>query len=604
MSNLVPGAYAQKDALGGQPNVAIPYVVPAFVASSLGSGTDVVGESVTKGAVSGVDALANVASGSGLLRSIARVTDRTDGVANYKEGTHYQLTNDMIDWSIRPLMTSPTQDTAVASMASGTVASGSYYYAVTVRNNASGESSWVTGQAFASAALASAGQIQLGWAAVDNGLDYRVYRTDTLTDTYPDFSVSGGGLLATVTGGTTYLDDGTDSLASASVPSGTNTAGDEPLNASTYTVDYTHSTFTFNEPKKFRSLDDVIRDHGFGSQAAIMSEFAMSTVPGRGNSAPAVWIVAAGSDNYPTRDPLISEYQTALGTLDTIEDDQLVVVVGKNSSEIRSSLKTHVANMSALEVKKNRVGIVYADANTAIGSSAVATSILGIASDMADSRIIMAAVDSGSANGDVQDNSTGVRSRIELSPEYWAAAIAGRIASLTDSAEPLTRKSISGLFTHTGTINRQYNTTELRDLRDGGVAVLDFKSDSNWLMFQGVTTDTAIADNKEISVVLASDTLAFAWRDAIDPNPNTSAKASLIGSKLTDGLLQAVKNRTIFVFDDLTKNSIIRDYDPSSIVVVQNAQDQTQIDVTATYRPIYPANVAILTFSTSFSLQS
>ena len=151
-SNLPPGAFAQKDPLGGIPNVALPYQVPAFVASSLGSGAVVLSESVSH-VVSGLDPLASVASGSGLLRSIDRVSDREDGVANYFEGAHYQLTSDMIDWSIRPTLTTPAQDTPIVTESGSGLASGAYYYVVTVRSNIGGESNWVTGMTFASALL-------------------------------------------------------------------------------------------------------------------------------------------------------------------------------------------------------------------------------------------------------------------------------------------------------------------------------------------------------------------------------------------------------------------------------------------------------------------
>jgi hypothetical protein len=55
--NLVPGAYSQRNPLGGSVNVAIPLVVPALVGKTRGANTAVTAEEVTRGAVNTADAL-------------------------------------------------------------------------------------------------------------------------------------------------------------------------------------------------------------------------------------------------------------------------------------------------------------------------------------------------------------------------------------------------------------------------------------------------------------------------------------------------------------------------------------------------------------------
>ena len=602
-SNLPPGAFAQKDPLGGIPNVALPYQIPAFVASSLGSGAVVLSESVSHVA-SGLDPLASVVSGTGLLRSVDRVSDREDGVANYFEGNHFQITDDMLDWSIRPVLTTPAQDTPIVTESGSGLASGSYYYVVTVRSNLAGESSWVTGMTFASALLGpsvSAGTIKVGWEAIDNAGDYRVYRTHALGGNgTPDFATAtSGGLLATVAGATQYTDDGSVLVTAGTDPPAANTAYDEPLALSGYTADYTYSKFRYNTPKKYRSLEDVNRDHGFGSQAAIMAEFAMSNVPGRGNAAPAVWITAAGDSGNPGQAPSLSDYQTALTGFSTILQDNLLVVMGAESNNLRQQLKQYVETESNLENRREKLGIVYMPNGTPIGSSGDSSTILGQAALMGSRRMIMIAIDSGAANGDVQDAATSTHVIQTVAPEYVAAMVAGKQASLTDTAEPLTRKTFVGLITMIGT--REYNPNEAKALRDNGTMFLDWISDSNWRVFQGVTTSTANQDDAELSVVTASDTLAFAWRDSIDPVVG-GAQASLIGNKLTPGLLATVKTRTIIVLDNLANEGIINGYDKESIFVEQDPSVLTRVNVTFNYEPIFPVNTVILTFNTSFTL--
>jgi hypothetical protein len=584
------------------PNVALPFTVPAFVAATLGSGAVVLAETIASHITSGFDTLANAASGTGLLRTVERVSDRADGVANYFQGRHFQITNDMLDWSIRPTLPSPALDTPIVTNSGSGLASGTYYYVVTVRNNASGQSNWVTGMNFVSARIGptvASGTIKIGWEAIDNALDYRVYRTKTLTSSMPDFSGTGNGLLKKVVGATTYTDNGTAAVTAATDPPTANTAFDEPLSGEAYEVDYTYSRFRFKTPKKYWSLEDVIRDHGFGSQAAIMAEFAMSTVPGRGNGAPACWITAAGNPANPTQTPSLAHYQSALTGFSTILDDHLVVVMGAQSNNIRQQLKQYVETESNLENKREKIAFTWMPNGTAIGASNDSTSLLGQAALMASKRIVLLAIDSGSADTEIQDATTGTRIRGISNPEYVAAMAAGKLSSLSDPAEPLTRKAIIGPMLYKGA--REYNPTEMKALRNGGCMTIDYRGESNWNVFQAVTTKTSDQDDFELSVVLAADTMAFAWREAIDPSV-PGGQASLIGSKLTPGLLDAVRVRTVVVLDTLVNQGVISGYDINSIGVQADPVVKTRVNVTWNYQPVFPVNTVIATFSTSFTL--
>jgi len=599
-SRLPPGAYSRKDTFGGTPNVSLPYVTPALVGSSLGSGVIVSCEEVARGAVANTaDALDNAASGSGLLRSVSRVADSCDGVANYYEGTQFQLVNDMIDWSLSAQLSSPSLDTLVSS--TGGTLSGTYYYAVTTRDPATNESNWVSGMEFVSGIVGATSTFTLNWECIPNASGYRVYRTATATNGYPDFSGSDGGLLATVVGSCLYEDDGSGTLVSGTIPPISNATLDEPAPSGTYYVDYAYSSFEFDRPRRFTSLTDVLNTYGWGSQLSVMAEYSMSTIPGRGNEAAAVWCVAAGDATVPTQAPTFTNYQDALAALEDVDGEQLIVVVGKNSAAMRQAVKIHCSSMSDLEHKKERVGFCFPPANTSVGSSGDSTSIIGMATALASKRVSLVAVDSGSAKGYVQNAGATDRSEVTLEPEYIAAAVAGRTAALVDTATPLTRKQIVGLTTWDGTSGRPYNRTELIQLSEAGVLVPQYKDDALWNVYKGITTETAIQDDAELSVLLATDTLAMAWREAMDPSTG-SLTASLIGSKLTPGLLKAVVMRTQFVLDDLVGKGIINGYDTNSIEAEQNGTTLTQVDVSFNYEPIFPVNTIILTFSTSFSI--
>jgi len=598
-TRLPPGAYSRRSAFSGTPNISLPYVVPALVGASLGSAVSVQCDAILKTAVDAADALTNVASGSGLLRSVARVSDSCDGIANYFEGVQFQITNDTIDWSLAAVLSSPSLD-PVVSGTGGTLASGTYYYAVTaVDQSAVDESNWVSGMDYASGFLPTAGALTLGWEDIPNATGYKVYRTDSFVSGYPDFC-GGGGLLALVVG-TSYTDDGTGTITLGVCPPTSNETHDEPASGDTYYADYQYSSFEFNVPRRFTSLTDVVNMYGWGSQLGVMAEFAMSTIPNRGNQAPAIWCVAAGDETDPTLAPGYAQYQDALATLEQVEREQLVVVVGKTSANMRQAVKLHCETMSDLEHRKERVGFVFAPNNTLVGSSGDPTSLVGMAASLGSKRVSLIVPDSGAAKGYVQDVGETTRSEAVLEPEYVVAAAAGRTAALTDSATPLTRKQIVGLTGFAGSQARVYNRTELLQLDEGGSCVIRYKDDGFWQCYKGRTTEQSIQDDMELSVVLATDTLAMAWREAIDPSVG-SAQSSLIGSKLTPGLLQAVRVRTQQVLDDLVGKGIINSYDKTSITANQNGTTLTQVDVSFNFEPIFPVNTMILTFSTSFSI--
>lgn len=600
-SRLPPGAYTRKEIFGGTPNIALPYAVPALVGASLGGGVTVQCEAVTKGAVNGADVLANASEGSGLLRDVLRVADTCDATANYYEGEHYQVVNDTIDWGLNAQLSVPEMDT-VTSDSAGSLASGCYYYVVTaIDQTGVNETNWTAGMSFASGCLEEDGTLDLSWECIPNATGYNVYRTDSLdVNDYPDFSGTGG-LLATVVGNCSYSDDGASTVASGDIPPAVNETNDEPASGTTYYVDYKYSQFEFDVPRRFTSLTDVINTYGFGSQLAVMAEFAMSTIPGRGNEAPAVWCCAAGASGDPTAEPGLADFQEALEALEQIEGEQLLVVVGKTSATMRQLTKQHCVDMSDLEHKKERIAILYPPNNTAVGSASESDTIIGMANTLSSKRAVLVAPDSGAAKGYVQDAGETTRTETTLNPEYVAAAVAGRIAALPDTATPLTRKQIVGLTDWTGSINRIYNRTELIQLSEGGVLVPQYKDTSLWSVYKGVTTQTAIQDDAELSVVMQVDTLAMSWREVIDPSTG-SAEASLIGAKLTPALLDAVEMRTTAVLNNLVGAGIINGYDANSINAEQNEDTLTQVDVSFNFEPIFPVNTVILTFSTSFSI--
>jgi hypothetical protein len=210
-------------------------------------GTEEVTETVASHAASGYDVLANAASGTGLLVSVSSVTrENANGqTETYTEGTQFQITSDMLDWSIRGTLDSPTYTEVSATVATGTgLASGTYYYAITTQSNTvTGESNWLTGTLITGDVNAVSGTVALAWPAVDNALGYFIYRTTNTSG----FGTSSAGRIANVTG-TTFSDDASYAVTGATDPAVTNTAYDEPIPLSGYSVTYTYgNTWTVGD---------------------------------------------------------------------------------------------------------------------------------------------------------------------------------------------------------------------------------------------------------------------------------------------------------------------------------------------------------------------
>ena len=80
------------------------------------------------------------------------------------------------------------------------------------------------------------------------------------------------------------------------------------------------------------------------------------------------------------------------------------------------------------------------------------------------------------------------------------------------------------------------------------------------------------------------------FRSIDPPAVFVGGMGSLIGNKLTDGLLEQVITRTLLCLDYMLSRGIITSYDRNSITAVQDATDNTRVNVQFSYRPMYPSD--------------
>jgi hypothetical protein len=161
----------------------------------------------------------------------------------------------------------------------------------------------------------------------------------------------------------------------------------------------------------------------------------------------------------------LSHYMDALDALVT-SPVQIVVVAGQPFSRVKSALLAHVEMTENLS--RERIAVVGAD-------SSDVTKILANANDVADKRMILVAP--GLQQTDPVSGLT-----IQLPPSYAAAAIAGKLASLSPPIS-ITNKTLGGI----DALAADYNYADLKALVQNRVLALENRRGVR--VVKGITTD-------------------------------------------------------------------------------------------------------------------
>ena len=172
-------------------------------------------------------------------------------------------------------------------------------------------------------------------------------------------------------------------------------------------------------------------------------------------------VFAGGANGSVSRE----SFQAALEDL-VDRDIQIVVVAGRYFSQIKSDILGHVEKTENLG--HERIAVIGAD-------SSEVEKILENANDIADKRVVLVA-----PGLKQQDPITGQMT--ELPPYYAAAAVAGKLSSLSPHIS-LTNKTLAGI----DALAREYNYGEMKSLVQNRVLALQKKRGIR--VVKGVTTD-------------------------------------------------------------------------------------------------------------------
>lgn len=180
---------------------------------------------------------------------------------------------------------------------------------------------------------------------------------------------------------------------------------------------------------------------------------------------------------------------------------------------------------------------------------------------------------------------------------YLAAAYAGVLAK-QDPQMPLTHKVIQGFSAITSSVLKTLTQTNKDALAKGGVAVVEPDRAGRLRVRHGLTTNYAGGIlQREISLVRAQDALYNLLQDTMENSgligiPITDTTALQVKS-IVSGALETAKNVTGGLITDYSQLAVRQQTPPSG--------DPTVIDVRFAYKPPWPLNYILVSFTVDTS---
>lgn len=172
--------------------------------------------------------------------------------------------------------------------------------------------------------------------------------------------------------------------------------------------------------------------------------------------------------------------------------------------------------------------------------------------------------------------------------QYLAAAYAGRMAALPIQFS-ITKQVIAGFSGLAGTplsnsLKNQYSAA--------GVAVTEVDRFGRLSVRHGVTTDTSNVNTREAAVVRAKDALVTALAEG-------TSTSGLIGAPLDEDLILGIKSVVQGILEQAVADEAIISY--SGLTLRQTDNDPSVVEVKFAYKPAYPLNYIVISFSIDMS---
>lgn len=370
-----------------------------------------------------------------------------------------------------------------------------------------------------------------------------------------------------------------NTLTLARIVTGT---ADIPDGATVY-VTYRYSDASFYSPLRATDFDDVKDAYGEPinlTTGEVTSPLSLAAKIAFENGAGQVVLVA--TDDAAASLTTRANLSEAMAKLESIYDVNVVVPLpvglsGTTSSagdteNVAADLKSHVEVQSALN--SFRIGIIGFEKTVTRAPEVLAAATRS-------SRIMMAWPNRLSYyNG-------ATNTMMEVAGYYLAAAYAGRLASLTVQT-PLTKKQIRGFAGLPASMAQTMTITAKNTWSAAGVAVTEVARDGRLVVRHGTTTKTDTTTTREASLVRAKDAL-------INLIQLTADRTDMIGSPIDDTTPIRVKGVIQGCLETALNTGIIIGY--NNLKVRQTPADPSVIEVKFQYRPAYPLNYIVVSFS-------
>ncbi len=173
---------------------------------------------------------------------------------------------------------------------------------------------------------------------------------------------------------------------------------------------------------------------------------------------------------------------------------------------------------------------------------------------------------------------------VAVGHQYLAAAYAGRLAALPVQ-KALTKEVLAGFA---GVAGVPLSNALKNQYASGGIAVTEVDRIGRIVVRHGLTTDRTNINTAEISVVRARDTMVTLLQNGVD-------QSGLVGVAIDDTTPLNVKSVIAGLLEYAVSNGVFVSY--ADLGVRQASTDPSVIEVKFAYRPAYPLNYILISFS-------
>jgi hypothetical protein len=351
-------------------------------------------------------------------------------------------------------------------------------------------------------------------------------------------------------------------------------SGQEPSAGSVYYVTYyKNKGVSYYEPMTFSGgkLNDVRSIFGNESSNGVINEVTLGAKLAFANNAGEILALQQNGDTTQNQEDCIDKLQ--------MEELDIIVAPGMCSSTLQGYIFSHVKNMSAESMKKERL---YFTSHSNLEASV--DDLVNLAISFRNDNVVVIAPPA--IDVVLTDAICNTDLTYTVSSAYAGCALAGVIANSSfDEAEPLTRKQLAGIDGLGGT---KYTEQEMNKLAVNGVLVLE-NVGGIVRVRHALTTSIANVNEKELQVKIIRNQTRKDLRVLFEP---------YIGTKYLNTTNAQLASALDGFCKDKIQNNIYAEY--KDIKVEQSSLDPRKALASYSFKPIFTTTWIEITYGLYF----